>query len=80
MNQETMKKEMNSSFANAVLMFAVLAMDKNKDARREEDYLIPMRTAITALNDGYTAEELADMMEALALTAKGMFGNTEVAA
>ncbi len=77
--QQQMKNEMNSEFAKSVLMFAMIDIKKN-GARRPEDYMTPMRTAIVALDNGFTMDELADMMSKLAHAAKGLVGKAEIAA
>jgi len=73
------KRAMNTAFAESVLMFAVMDIKKN-GAKDEDDYMTPMLTAIKALKNEFSEEELCEMMAALAHVAKGMFGTSEVEA
>jgi len=74
-----LKRSMNTAFAESVLMFAVMDIKKN-GAKDEDDYITPMLTAIKALKNEFSEEDLCDMMETLAHVAKGMFGTSEVEA
>lgn len=73
------KHAMNTAFAESVLMFAVMDLDKN-GAKEPSDYMTPMLTAIKALKNEFSEEELCEMMAALAHVAKGMFGTSEIQA
>jgi hypothetical protein len=73
------KHAMNTAFAESVLMFAVMDLDKN-GAKEPSDYMTPMLTAIKALKNEFSEEELCEMMAALAHVAKGMFGTSEIEA
>jgi hypothetical protein len=72
-----MKRSMNTAFAESVLMFAVMDIEKN-GVKNQNDYMTPMFTAIKALKNEFSEEELCEMMAALARVAKGMFSDTEV--
>ena len=74
-----LKRSMNTAFAESVLMFAVMDIKKN-GAKDEDDYITPMLTAIKALKNEFSEEDLCEMMAALAHVAKGMFGTSEVEA
>ena len=74
-----LKRSMNTAFAESVLMFAVMDIKKN-GAKDEDDYMTPMLTAIKALKNEFSEEDLCEMMAALAHVAKGMFGTSEVEA
>jgi len=74
-----MKRSMNTAFAESVLLFAVMDIEKN-GVKKQVDYMTPMLTAIKALKNEFSEEELCEMMAALAHVAKGMFGDTEVEA
>jgi hypothetical protein len=79
MNKEMSKQDMNIAFAQSVLMFAVMDIRKN-GVSQEDDYMTPMLTAIQTLQDGYSEEDLCQMMDALAKVANGMFGKAGVEA
>lgn len=74
-----MKRSMNTAFAESVLMFAVMDINKH-GAKNQDDYMTPMLTAIKALKNEFSEEELCEMMAALAHVAKGMFGTSEIEA
>jgi hypothetical protein len=74
-----MKRSMNTAFAESVLMFAVMDISKN-GVKKQDDYMTPMLTAIKALKNEFSEEELCEMMAALAHVAKGMFVTSEVEA
>jgi len=73
------KRAMNTAFAESVLMFAVMDIEKN-GVKNQNDYMTPMFTAIKALKNEFSEEELCEMMATLARVAKGMFSDTEVEA
>jgi len=79
MNKEMSKQDMNIAFAQSVLMFAVMDIKKN-GVTTPDDYMTPMLTAITSLQNGYNEDELCQMMEGLAQVAEGMFGKAGVQA
>lgn len=73
------KRAMNTAFAESVLMFAVMDITKN-GVEKQDDYMTPMLTAIKALKNEFSEEELCQMMAALAHVANGMFGKSEIKA
>lgn len=73
MSKEITKQEMNIAFAQSVLMFAIMDIRKN-GVSQEDDYMTPMLTAVHSLQNGYSEEDLCEMMEGLAQVADGMFG------
>ena len=77
MSKEITKQEMNIAFAQSVLMFAIMDIRKN-GVSQEEDYMTPMLTAVHSLQNGYSEEDLCQMMEGLARVAEGMFGKAGV--
>jgi hypothetical protein len=77
MSKEMSKQEMNIAFAQSVLMFAIMDIKKN-GVSQEEDYMTPMLTAVHSLQNGYSEEDLCEMMEGLAQVADGMFGKAGV--
>jgi hypothetical protein len=77
MSKEITKQEMNIAFAQSVLMFAIMDIRKN-GVSQEEDYMTPMLTAVHSLQNGYSEEDLCQMMEGLAQVAEGMFGKAGV--
>ncbi len=79
MSKEMNKQEMNIAFAQSVLMFAIMDIRKN-GVSQEEDYMTPMLTAVHSLQNGYSEEDLCQMMEGLAQVAEGMFGKVGVEA
>ena len=80
MSKEMMsKQEMNIAFAQSVLMFAIMDIKKN-GVSQEDDYMTPMLTAVHSLQNGYSEEDLCEMMEGLAKVAEGMFGKVGVEA
>ena len=77
MSKEMSKQEMNIAFAQSVLMFAIMDIKKN-GVSQEEDYMTPMLTAVHSLQNGYSEEDLCEMMEGIAQVADGMFGKAGV--
>lgn len=76
-SKEITKQEMNVAFAQSVLMFAIMDIKKN-GVEKEDDYMTPMLTAVSALQNKFNEKDLCQMMQGLASVAEGMFGKQEV--